>query len=341
MRFVGLILLVATASARADLSAKTDVSRYQGDRRVSTIHVAGSQIEGSWGEAFIDFAQFVYHVRQALDGSPVDGYEAYQEFNQFLDAASDKAAAEEGFVTYYQGTLANHLILTFKVDSDDDPIGTLKAVTPRSMSRTSISGIGSKHGKADVHLYPEGVAPGQYPVVFYTKETDCNLCLSIVHTAFVKVKPKPETCGPLPLACRAPTQEVDNLETAIRTAYDRKQQILSSSGSSAATHRAMEFIKGRMRICLKASGGREPQYSDCESRIPDMEGLCSRNAFGVSSDSLCRNLAMANDQIANLQARLKTVSAILGSMDCCHGGGVGPGPLPFPRPVILVPPRVN
>ena len=178
--------------------------------------VAGSNADGTFLEAMIDAAQTLNAIKNAVQAVIAQNFpaaaqelkKAYDEAVELQQSGADKTSVQKAYVRLDQAAPYTRVTLTFDASSDDDPFRDLRVAAPRvrytlpgngtgddggpvpTMGATLDAvvieqiqgGRGSRSGRAVVTLYPKRMPQGAfYPVLFSTKETDCSICLGILH----------------------------------------------------------------------------------------------------------------------------------------------------------------
>ncbi len=315
-----ILFAIIASTAQADISGETRLIFPNANR-----FVAGNSLQGSWTEAFIDFVQFSSSMYSFLNGSPYGGYQAYQEFRQFLDAAGDKAALSRGTITLRHGS-GQTAKLRFYARSDDDPFGLIKVAYPNGGTLTSAfhkqeTWQGSRNAQIELSIDYNQLPPGNYPVLFYAKETNCNLCLSLTHKINVRVAPALITCSPMfPRQCVLTENALLQTENQIASSQEERRQIINSLYEQGP-HKALEQLKKRLNICRHVA---DP--SNCTDRAYDeFEGYCTRIAFGIRTrDNVCNRLNEIDIRLNNLEATHE--QQLVSQKNACACGSPGGGP---------------
>ncbi len=317
---LGAAVWFYSPDAIADIEAQ---SSYVYDSSQSYI-IAGSKVEGTFGEAFIDLLQFASAMYSALDGNPYAGYQAYQEFRQFIDAAGDKAAIGSGHFTLIQGKPPG--LLRFSVNSDDDPIGTINVAYPNggalgaAFTKQVLWQSGAKHPRIDMTINQNLLPVGEYPLVFYTKETKCNICLSITHKITLRVKPAPAVCHLVfPRQCTIADNKLSEINQAISNAQEDRRQTLARL-QAEGPHAAIKRLKQRLENTCPHTADPEA----CIDRmITEFEGSCTNHAYGVrtSNNTVCSRLAQIDANLSALEFSRKQAEKEAASACICQQSG--------------------
>ena len=307
-------LLAAAGPAHADLSVTTKLN--------STTKIT-TQLDGSVLEAIVDGLQLAANVvsmiRSIASGDAIGvlngAIGAYREALQLMASSGDRAASGEASVVL-DPNLAPSARLTFRVVSNDDPLGAVRVAGPlldgvryTTPAREDFSdrGIG-RDVSARVDLDLTRVAPGRYPFVFTTKETDCHQCLSVVHVMTVEVKrrcPVQGTCA----AQRA------TYETASRTHATAQGAVRTAAATASRTYLRQLT---RLKACLK----NHANPSACDYLELAADGQCPALAFGATAADCTR---IRNAQAAADAARVRKDAVWQQgvSMGCCLFGCTG------------------
>jgi hypothetical protein len=362
---LSLITLIITQNSKADISAKTTSSQL-GVRLESSL-------QGNATEAFIDAAQLGLALSSMITGdsliisgvldginggiysAPVNrvygGWTAIQETAQLLQSTKDKSAHDETLIKISKDSRNPIVNLTFSASSDDDSFGHIQADTESIPGiRTEIRGEGTREGLALVNVDTRQLQPGIHSIVFFAKETDCNICLSIVHTVLVQVY---DPCPPLGYSCQNAVQNY--YQKSSEYIYHANQLNLIPTRGNAILHQ----IKGRENVCDHSAAGRnrnnlnlpeeqrrqaEITYSNCLDQVDAMlesrKGACTDIAYGLTENECAQyrnRKQILSPYLESLNQSIKNVT----SLNCCqeqinpHGTG---GPI---RPPIVVAPPIR
>jgi hypothetical protein len=346
--FFGLSL-----TARADIGGRTTINCYRGGREVSCESprqrlrdgnvLAGSSVEGTFLEAFVDAAQLLDRIYEVVKniaaenwaGAAYEAYKAYEEALQLNASAGDKFAVEKVYVSLDEAAGYDRVTLTFDAWSDDDPFQKLNVAAPTIryqgpqpdpagashipegglISAIGVGpvqgGLGQKSGKAMVTLSPRNLPIGVYPIVFSIKEGSCNICLGIVHTIFVSTY---KTCR------LTPNSSCDQLSKRWSSLYnqllDEKNSIYPLMGDFRRRQRA------RQRYC-GPDGQLNPRFpppAGCDNPDDDTvyPGLCPQYATGIASQEACDQLADIYGRINSIEAQMAEVERQIKEQKCCH-----------------------
>jgi hypothetical protein len=355
---VFISIAVTVPSVRADIGGRTTIKCMQGNTSVSCEStrqnfndrnvVAGSTVEASFFEAFIDAVQLLDKIYQVVKnivaenyaGAVWEMYGAYDEALQLGDSAGDKKSVQQAYVSLDQNAPYTTVTLTFQVWSDDDTFGDLKVAAPivrydlapaipGTLKRSAggvipavsvgpiTGGRGQRSGLVSVTFSPKNMPLGRYPIAFSAQEANCSICLGIVHVIYVSVY---KTCRLTPNSgCDILSRQWASLQS----------ELLSQKASLYplfADFRRRE--QARIRYCGTPNINRTPPVG-CDGINDDRinEGSCPDLAVGLSS-SACEQARQIFDRIGEIEDQMELVAARIFEQKCCHevvnpGGGTG------------------
>ncbi|MBI4402566.1 MAG: hypothetical protein HY537_00300 [Deltaproteobacteria bacterium] len=275
------------------------------------------------------------------------GWTAINETAQLLQALDDKATHEEDALFLSKDGRLDRVIIAFYAHSDDDKFGHLKVDAysdPNIFVRSA--GQGTTQGSVTVEMRPRNMNPGVYPLVFFAKETDCNICLSVVHTVFVTVY---DPCPLLGFVCQQDIGAYHRAGDTYKRQYGATQAIIQRG------NQAILQLKARDNACYHAhgrtatGGGSSEEarlraaaaYSNCLDQVElmkeQMKGQCPELAYNASAAE-CSRLRNRERVLAPYLRAIDNTVATLKSHNCCQefvnpNGGSGP----LSRPPIIGP----